>query len=61
MGPEERLKLAEKLLEEAEELRDECAQTGSVRACVQAGEKAWGAFLQASRAIKPDLMAELLP
>jgi len=58
MGPEERLKLAEKLLEEAEELRDECARTGSLVACVQAGEKAWEAFLQALRAVKPDLRSD---
>ena len=58
MGPEERLKLAEKLLEEAEELRYECARTGSLAACVQAGKKVWEAFLQALKAIKPDLRSD---
>ena len=55
MDPEEHLRLAERLLKEAEELRDKCARTGDLMACVQAGEKAWGAFFQALRAIKPDL------
>ena len=55
MNPEERLRLAERLLREAEELRDRCARTGDLMACVQAGEKAWGALFQALRAIKPDL------
>jgi len=45
IGPEEYLKFAEKLLREAEELRDKCARTGDLMACVQAGEKAWGCLL----------------
>jgi len=55
MNPEEHLRLAERLLREAEELRDRCARIGDLMACVQAGEKAWGAFFQALRVIKPDL------
>jgi len=58
IGSEERLKLAEKLLKEAEELRDECARTGSLAACMQAGKKVWEAFLQALKAIKPDLRGD---
>ena len=58
MGPEERLKLAEKLLREAEELRDRCAQTGDPIACMQAGKKVWEALLQALKAIKPDLRSD---
>jgi len=55
MDSEEHLRLAERLLGEAEELRDRCARTGDLMACMQAGEKAWGAPFQALRAIKPDL------
>mgnify|MGYP000495219834 CR=1 FL=1 len=45
MDSEERLKLAEKLLKEAEELKDRCAWTGDPIACMQAGEKIWEALL----------------